>query len=174
MLALVAILSILRYSDFLMPTYEYRCLTCREEFEIFQSFAEDTLVKCPAKSKGVSPGGCVSPGRGKVEKLFSAPAIIFKGQGFYKTDSKVGASSASNGSGDNKSRESASRESRENASGKESADKNSPDKNSPDKNRADKNKSGSEKASSAKDSGRSSGGGSALSSKSKTASVTDK
>ncbi len=162
-------MSILRYSDFLMPTYEYRCLTCSEEFEIFQSFTENTLAKCPAKSKGVSPGGCVSPGRGKVEKLFSAPAIIFKGQGFYKTDSKVGASSASNSSRENASRENAS-------------DKKSPDKKNTDKKNADKNsstssageKSDSGKTSSAKDSGRSSGGSSALSSKSKTASAADK
>ncbi len=72
-----------------MPTYDYLCLTCNETFEMLQSFSDDPLTRCPGKSKGISPEGCVSPGKGRVEKQLSAPAIIFKGQGFYKTDSKA-------------------------------------------------------------------------------------
>jgi putative FmdB family regulatory protein len=80
-----------------MPTYEYRCQTCEINFEIVQSFSEDTLAKCPTRKSGKSPAACVSPGRGKVSKVFSAPGITFKGDGFYKTDSreKSGAKSGS-------------------------------------------------------------------------------
>ena len=74
-----------------MPTYEYRCQTCDLCFDIVQSFADDALTKCPKASDEASPAGCASPGKGKVKKVFSAPAITFKGDGFYKNDSRVGA-----------------------------------------------------------------------------------
>ena len=63
-------------------------------FEIFQSFSEDTLTKCPTKKSGNSPEGCIAPGKGKVTKVFSAPGITFKGSGFYKTDSRSGSSTS--------------------------------------------------------------------------------
>lgn len=66
-----------------MPTYDYRCNTCDEVFEIFQSFSEDALTECPT-------GGCT----GSVKKIFSAPGISFKGSGFYKNDSRSSASSS--------------------------------------------------------------------------------
>lgn len=78
-----------------MPTYEYRCQTCDINFEIVQSFSEDTLAKCPTRKSGKSPAACTSPGRGKVSKVFSAPGITFKGDGFYKTDSRDKSSSKS-------------------------------------------------------------------------------
>lgn len=81
-----------------MPTYDYQCEKCGVAFEIFQSFSEDTLTKCPTKKSGNSPEGCVAPGRGKVTKVFSAPGISFKGSGFYKTDSRS-SSGASSDSG---------------------------------------------------------------------------
>lgn len=71
-----------------MPTYDYRCSTCGTDFDLFQSFSEDALKRCPTKKSGNSPAGCTSPGRGKVEKVFSAPGITFKGSGFYKNDSR--------------------------------------------------------------------------------------
>ena len=74
-----------------MPTYEYRCDTCDLRFDIVQSFADDALTKCPKASDEASPASCASPGKGKVKKVFSAPAITFKGDGFYKNDSRVGA-----------------------------------------------------------------------------------
>ncbi|MGZ0230255.1 MAG: FmdB family zinc ribbon protein [Acidimicrobiales bacterium] len=74
-----------------MPTYDYRCSTCGIDFDVFQSFSEDTLKKCPTQKSGNSPEGCTSSGRGKVEKVFSAPGIAFKGTGFYKNDSRSGA-----------------------------------------------------------------------------------
>jgi predicted nucleic acid-binding Zn ribbon protein len=78
-----------------MPTYDYRCATCGIDFELFQAFSEDALKKCPTKKSGNSPAGCTSPGRGKVEKVFSAPGITFKGSGFYKTDSRSGSKKTS-------------------------------------------------------------------------------
>ncbi len=57
-----------------MPTYQYRCLKCKNEFEIKQKMTEEPLQKCPE---------C----RGKIKRLVSAGAgIIFKGSGFYSTD----------------------------------------------------------------------------------------
>ncbi|MDH3753542.1 MAG: zinc ribbon domain-containing protein [Acidimicrobiia bacterium] len=81
-----------------MPTYDYRCSTCETAFELNQSFSEDTLKKCPTKKSGKNPAGCTSPGRGRVEKVFSAPGITFKGTGFYKNDSR---GSSTNGSSEN-------------------------------------------------------------------------
>ena len=80
-----------------MPTYDYQCSTCGTAFELFQSFSEDTLTKCPTKKSGRGPSECTAPGRGKVAKVFSAPGITFKGSGFYKTDSRGGSSSSDSG-----------------------------------------------------------------------------
>jgi putative FmdB family regulatory protein len=77
-----------------MPTYDYRCSTCEIDFDVFQSFSEDTLKKCPTQKSGNSPEGCTSSGRGKVEKVFSAPGIAFKGTGFYKNDSRSGSTNS--------------------------------------------------------------------------------
>ena len=75
-----------------MPTYEYKCEECHEEFEYFQSMSEapkDVCEKCG----------------GKLARLLSAGAgLIFKGSGFYITDykksnSSPGGSSESKGSG---------------------------------------------------------------------------
>ena len=77
-----------------MPTYDYRCDACGNVFEVFQSFSEDPLSKCPE-------GNCA----GEVKKIFSAPGISFKGSGFYKNDSrsKSSSSSSSSSSSDSKS-----------------------------------------------------------------------
>lgn len=64
-----------------------------------QSFADDALTSCPQAGEAVSPAECVLPGEGVVKKVFSVPAITFKGDGFYKTDSRK---AASNGSGRSK------------------------------------------------------------------------
>jgi len=85
-----------------MPTYDYQCSTCGVAFELFQSFSEDTLTKCPTKKSGNSPEGCTAPGRGKVTKVFSAPGITFKGSGFYKTDSRSSSSKSGGSSGNDK------------------------------------------------------------------------
>jgi len=60
-----------------MPKYEYACKSCGERLEVVQSFTDDPLTECPA---------CGGP----LRKVFSAPAITFKGSGFYKTDNRTG------------------------------------------------------------------------------------
>lgn len=57
-----------------MPLYEYRCERCGKKTEVIQSFREKPLKICPH---------CGKPG---LKKLFSAPAIQFKGTGWYVTD----------------------------------------------------------------------------------------
>ena len=61
-----------------MPTYEYRCRDCGEELEISQSFDDDPLTVCPR---------C----QGALKKVFGSIGISFKGDGFYKTDSRTAA-----------------------------------------------------------------------------------
>jgi putative FmdB family regulatory protein len=68
-----------------MPTYSYRCTECGDAFDIQQSFTDDSLTECPA---------C----RGKLRKLFSAVGVTFNGSGFYRTDSRAGASTGSSSS----------------------------------------------------------------------------
>lgn len=68
-----------------MPTYQYACTECGHAFEQFQSFSEDALTSCPS---------C----EGKLRKVFSAAGIVFKGSGFYKTDSRSSTSSTSSSS----------------------------------------------------------------------------
>jgi len=63
-----------------MPTYEYHCATCDRSFDVVQSFTDDPLTICPT---------CGSP----VRKVFSSVGIVFKGSGFYKTDSRDSKSS---------------------------------------------------------------------------------
>ena len=63
-----------------MPTYEYTCKKCGQSFDIVQSFSDKPLKK--------HPGECGGP----VQKVFHASGIVFKGSGFYVTDSR-GASS---------------------------------------------------------------------------------
>ena len=66
-----------------MPTYEYACRACGEHHEVVQSFGDDALTVCPSCG-------------GELRKVFSAVGVVFKGSGFYKTDSRQGAK-ASNG-----------------------------------------------------------------------------
>ncbi len=90
-----------------MPTYEYRCRTCDVRFEVQQSFAEESLTSCPSAGAEQSPAACIAPGEGVVRKVFSAPSISFKGDGFYKTDSRSGTTRAANGAKDKKPAEQA-------------------------------------------------------------------
>ena len=85
-----------------MPTYQYACKepACGHRFEAVQSFSDDPIAICPV---------C----EGQVRKVFSAVGVVFKGSGFYRTDSRENAksangsspngSSSSNGSGEKKS-----------------------------------------------------------------------
>lgn len=66
-----------------MPTYQYACTECDKTLEVVQSFSDDALTVCPE---------C----EGRLRKVYSAVGIVFKGSGFYRTDS---ASRSSAGSG---------------------------------------------------------------------------
>jgi len=63
-----------------MPTYEYRCADCGQHIEVVQSFTDDPLTQC---------GAC----GGSLKKVFGSVGIVFKGSGFYKTDSRGAKSS---------------------------------------------------------------------------------
>jgi putative FmdB family regulatory protein len=62
-----------------MPTYEYSCTQCGEHFDVVQSFRDDPLTECELCG-------------GQLRKVFGSIGIVFKGSGFYKTDSRSGSS----------------------------------------------------------------------------------
>jgi putative FmdB family regulatory protein len=68
-----------------VPTYQYACTACDERLEVVQRFTDDPLTECDACG-------------GRLRKVFSPVGIVFKGSGFYRTDSR-------NGSGANGSKE---------------------------------------------------------------------
>jgi putative FmdB family regulatory protein len=71
-----------------VPTYQYACTACGHQLEAVQSFSDAPLTECPA---------C----QGRLRKVFSSVGVVFKGSGFYRTDSRDSASSstaAKNGS----------------------------------------------------------------------------
>jgi putative FmdB family regulatory protein len=71
-----------------VPTYSYACTECDHRFDAVQSFSDDSLTVCPACG-------------GRLRKVFSAVGVVFKGGGFYRTDSRSGSSaSVPAGSGD--------------------------------------------------------------------------
>ena len=64
-----------------MPTYAYRCAACGHAFDIVQSFTDNALTVCPQ---------CDGP----LRKQYGSIGVTFKGSGFYRTDSRGGASTA--------------------------------------------------------------------------------
>jgi putative FmdB family regulatory protein len=70
-----------------VPTYQYACTACAERLEVVQRFTDDPLAECP------SCGGAL-------RKVFSPVGVVFKGSGFYKTDSRSSSSSSSSSSSD--------------------------------------------------------------------------
>jgi putative FmdB family regulatory protein len=60
-----------------VPTYQYACTECGEQLEKVQKFSDDPLTVCP---------NC----NGRLRKVFSPVGIVFKGSGFYRTDSRSG------------------------------------------------------------------------------------
>jgi putative FmdB family regulatory protein len=65
-----------------VPTYQYACTACDERLEVVQKFTDDPLSECDVCG-------------GRLRKLFSPVGIVFKGSGFYRTDSRN--ASAANG-----------------------------------------------------------------------------
>ena len=109
-----------------MPTYQYACTECDHRFEAVQAFTDDSLTVCPV---------CGGP----LRKVYGSVGVVFKGSGFYRTDSRAGAKSTVNGSGD------------KSAGSDKSADKSGEKSTSGDK-------TGTKAAASSKDSGGSSSG----------------
>ena len=68
-----------------MPTYSYACTECGDRFDVVQAFTDDALTTCTRCS-------------GRLRKLFNSVGVVFKGSGFYRTDSRESAKSAGNGS----------------------------------------------------------------------------
>lgn len=65
-----------------MPTYQYTCTACGHQLEAVQSFTDEPLTECPT---------CA----GRLRKLFNSVGIVFKGSGFYRTDSRTDSGSGS-------------------------------------------------------------------------------
>ncbi|MDF2823212.1 MAG: putative regulatory protein FmdB family [Mycobacterium sp.] len=117
-----------------MPTYSYACTECDDRFDAVQSFSDDALTTC-AKCNG------------RLRKLFNSVGVVFKGSGFYRTDSreasKSGSTSASSSSSESGSSSSGSSGSAEkNSSG--SGDKGSGNNGSGDKSSGSKSSGSSD------------------------------
>jgi putative FmdB family regulatory protein len=67
-----------------VPTYQYACTECGEQLEKVQKFSDDPLTVCPNCS-------------GRLRKVFSPVGIVFKGSGFYRTDSRSGGNGSLSG-----------------------------------------------------------------------------
>jgi len=67
-----------------MPTYQYRCTECGEDLEAVQKFSDPALTTCPTCG-------------GQLRKVFNAVGVVFKGSGFYRTDSRNGSKSGVDG-----------------------------------------------------------------------------
>ncbi|QCQ16582.1 FmdB family zinc ribbon protein [Microbacterium sp. RG1] len=65
-----------------MPTYAYACKSCGHRFDTVQSFSDPALTECPACG-------------GELRKEYGSIGVTFNGSGFYRTDSRAGASSSS-------------------------------------------------------------------------------
>jgi putative FmdB family regulatory protein len=98
-----------------MPLYEYECKKCGHRFEKIQKFSDRMVKKCPECG-------------GQVEQVISAPAVQFKGSGWYVTD-YAGKSPASESAKDEKS-SSDKKESKDSKDSKESSSKDSSSKDS--------------------------------------------
>jgi putative FmdB family regulatory protein len=94
-----------------VPTYQYTCTECGEPVEAVQKFTDAPLTVCAACG-------------GRLRKVFSPVGIVFKGSGFYRTDSRNGSKPATPAGKDNTSSESSSSASSDSStSGNGSADK---------------------------------------------------
>lgn len=65
-----------------MPTYQYACKDCFNHFEQVQAFSDPSLTICP---------NC----QGSLRKVYGSVGVVFKGSGFYRTDSRSGSNKAS-------------------------------------------------------------------------------
>ena len=125
-----------------MPLYEYECKKCGHRFEKIQKFSDRMVKRCPDCG-------------GQVEQMISAPAVQFKGTGWYVTDyAKKTSSPGSSSSGDSASKEKKDDKSKSDGGSKDSSPKESSSKESSSKESSSSSKDSSSKETSRKGSGR--------------------
>lgn len=90
-----------------MPLYEYQCKKCKHRFEKIQKFSDKMLTKCPECG-------------GSIEQMISAPAVQFKGSGWYVTDYPKKSSAAHTSSSESDGGSKESKDSKETKETKES------------------------------------------------------
>ncbi len=64
-----------------MPTYQYACKACEHRFDAVQAFSDPSLTECPECG-------------GVLRKLYGSVGVVFKGSGFYRTDSRAASTTA--------------------------------------------------------------------------------
>jgi putative FmdB family regulatory protein len=98
-----------------VPTYSYQCTQCADRFDVVQAFTDDALTECEKCS-------------GRLRKLFGKVGVVFKGSGFYRTDSRESgkkSAGSSNGSSGGESGTSSSSSETKTSSSTEKSDKSS-------------------------------------------------
>ena len=124
-----------------MPTYQYRCTECGHDLEAVQKFSDAALTECPS---------C----HGQLRKVYNAVGVVFKGSGFYRTDSRAKEGASVGASGDTSSSADAStKDSGTNGAGKNGAGKNGAGKEGAGKEGAGTKESSSTNGSSSKPAG---------------------
>ena len=114
-----------------MPLYEYECKKCGHRFEKIQKFSDKMVKKCPECG-------------GQVEQMISAPAVQFKGSGWYVTDyAKKSSSPGSSGSGDSGSKDKKEEKPKSDSGSKDSSSKETASKESSSKDSSSKEGSSS-------------------------------
>lgn len=86
-----------------MPTYSYACTECGDKFDAIQAFSDASLTTCKKCD-------------GRLRKLFGNVGVVFKGSGFYRTDSRESGKTSSNGSSSSESNSSSEKKSSDTAS----------------------------------------------------------
>ena len=95
-----------------MPTYQYACKACDHRFEEVQSFTDAALTECPQCG-------------GQLRKLYGSVGVVFKGSGFYRTDSRSGSGKSESSTTSSSTSSSSSSESSSSSSSKKPAESSS-------------------------------------------------
>jgi putative FmdB family regulatory protein len=122
-----------------VPTYQYACTECGEQLEKVQKFSDDPLTVCPNCS-------------GRLRKVFSPVGIVFKGSGFYRTDSRSGSNGSLTGK-DGAGKDQADSGSKSDSSSSDKSDKSSAKSGSSSSSSSSKDPSTSSSSSAGKSSG---------------------
>ncbi|MET0862786.1 MAG: FmdB family zinc ribbon protein [Nakamurella sp.] len=93
-----------------MPTYQYACTECDHRFEAVQAFTDDSLTVCPVCG-------------GQLRKVYGSVGVVFKGSGFYRTDSRAAGTSTAPANGSAEKSASGEKSGDKSGSGEKSGDK---------------------------------------------------